>query len=345
LIWHTTYGSLVVEEDLWRRDRRGGRWRPFCQAAQVYARGCSRCLQRVLVDFGAEESFVRAAGRVREHYGVNVSVQRVRCQSLRHGAALSARPVRPPKQAARCVITQMDGSMIPVVVPAAGTADGRLGKALIWREVRLCMAREAESVTARYGATLGNVAMAGAAWAQTARSVGLGTQTQVHGVGDGADWIRDQFTEQFGRQGRYLVDFYHVSEYLAAAALSAGGGDPVRWRRRQEGRLLHNQVSGVLKTLAAHVEAETVAEAPVRKAVRYLSERRAHLDYAGARAQGLPIGSGEIESGHRHVIQQRLKLAGAWWRESNAEKMLGLRVARANNLWDEYWRDPITAQN
>ena len=68
-----------------------------------------------------------------------------------------------------------------------------------------------------------------------------------------------------------------------------------------------------------------------------LSQRREQLDYAGARAAGLPIGSGEIESGHRHVIQQRLKLAGGWWKESNAQAMLSLRVARANQLWDPYW--------
>jgi hypothetical protein len=28
----------------------------------------------------------------------------------------------------------------------------------------------------------------------------------------------------------------------------------------------------------------------------------------------LPIGSGEIESAHRYVAQQRLKRPGAWWR-------------------------------
>jgi hypothetical protein len=112
-----------------------------------------------------------------------------------------------------------------------------------------------------------------------------------------------QFGEQFGPAGRYLVDFYHVSEYLAAA------------------------------------------EAPVRTAHRYLTERRGQLDYAGARARGLPIGSGEIESGHRHVVQQRLKLAGAWWKEPNAEAMLGLRVGRANGLWESYWQEPVHAQN
>ncbi|NOQ13881.1 MAG: hypothetical protein GQ583_05275, partial [Methyloprofundus sp.] len=51
----------------------------------------------------------------------------------------------------------------------------------------------------------------------------------------------------------------------------------------------------------------------------------------------LPIGSGEIESAHRYVIQKRLKLSGAWWKEENIERMLALRVVRANEEWDEYW--------
>ena len=86
-----------------------------------------------------------------------------------------------------------------------------------------------------------------------------------------------------------------------------------------------------------HQEMATAAATPVRDACRYLQERQNHLDYAAARRHKLPIGSGEIESGHRHVIQQRLKLSGAWWKESNLEPMLQLRVARANHLWILYW--------
>ena len=46
----------------------------------------------------------------------------------------------------------------------------------------------------------------------------------------------------------------------------------------------------------------------------------------------------KIKSIHRYVIQKRLKIAGAWWLEENAENMLALRVNRANNQWDDYWR-------
>ena len=55
-------------------------------------------------------------------------------------------------------------------------------------------------------------------------------------------------------------------------------------------------------------------------------------------ADGLPIGSGEIESAHRCVAQQRLKRSGAWWRVEHAEHMLALRINRINGDWDAYWK-------
>lgn len=274
---------------------------------------------------------------MREHYGVAVAFGRLRRHTLAHGAQMSALETPPPKSAAAGLVTQMDGSLIPIVTPAAHGADRRKGKQLHWREARLCLAREKESATARYGATLGSVNVAGALWRQTALAAGLGAGTRVHGVGDGADWLTAQFGEQFGAQGAYLLDFWHVSEYLGAAAAVIQPEKAPAWRQRQQGRLLANNSRGVLRALAPHVEPQTQHEAPVRAAQGYLSGRREQLDYAGARKAGLPIGSGEVESGHRHVIQQRLKLAGGWWKEPNAEAMLGLRVARANQLWDSYW--------
>ena len=38
-----------------------------------------------------------------------------------------------------------------------------------------------------------------------------------------------------------------------------------------------------------------------------------------------------------HIIQQRLKLAGAWWKETQSQAMLNLRIARTKNLQSIYW--------
>ncbi len=290
----------------------------------------------MLTDFGSEVSFGQAVSRVREHYAVEVPVEAVRQHTLRHGKAIPTLATADATKPATQLIIQMDGSMIPVMQPGSG-ADARQGRRLFWREVRLCCARQHGATTAQYGATLGSAETASWLWRATAQSAGLGDQTRVHGVGDGAPWIVDKFQENFGEQGGYLLDFYHVSEYLTAATEVIKLKNPKRWRQRQQGRLLENKVTAVLCALKPHRESGTAESQPVNAAYQYLHKRREQLDYAGARRQSLPIGSGEIESGHRHVIQQRLKLAGAWWKETHAQAMLNLRVARTNNLWNSYW--------
>ena len=327
---------MEICEQILRLSRRGAQLRPFCLAADVSHLGYSRPLQRVLADFGAEASFQAATLRVKEHYGLLIPIGALRQQTLRHGRAITALADPQKAPAATQLITEMDGSMIPVMQPGSGH-DRRKGKSLFWREVKLCCARPVGSVQTRYGATLGNATTAGWLWQELARSAGLNPQTQVHGLGDGARWIMDQFTSNFGEQGSYLVDFYHVSGYLAAAQTQVCPQSAKPWLHRQQERLLHNQLGKVLRTLRPHQEPEGTQEAPVQAAYRYLSERADCLDYQSARQKDLPIGSGEIESGHRHVVQQRLKLSGCWWKETNAAAILNLRVARANDLWSAYW--------
>jgi hypothetical protein len=84
-------------------------------------------------------------------------------------------------------------------------------------------------------------------------------------------------------------------------------------------------------------------QAPVRAALRYLSRRREQLDYQAALAKELPIGSGLIESGHKHVLQARLKQTGSAWNPDHAHALAQLRVLRANSLWDDFWASNIAA--
>lgn len=337
MIWFTTLGAVSVEEEVLRLGRRGVRWRPFSQALGIRHRDYSMRLQRAMTDFGAEESFQCASQRLKEHYGIVVNSEAIRRYSYQHGKAIAA--IEPKANApVPEVVTEMDGSLIPVVQPAQ-TGDKRKGKTLAWREVRVCCARAVGKQSRLYGATLGSLESCSLLWEQTARHAGVGPKTQVHGVGDGAPWILEKFKENFQAQGEYLVDFYHVSEYLAAAGrVIAGEKKALAWVRRQQGRLLNNQLSKVLRSLSPHLEPQnSTQETPVRDAWRYLDQRSANLDYQRARQRKLPIGSGEIESAHRHLIQKRLKLPGSWWKETNAQALITLRTARANHCWESYW--------
>ena len=194
-------------------------------------------------------------------------------------------------------------------------ATGARAKRLEGKEAKLCLVHAAGRAAPVYGGTLtGGVAGTGQEIFHCAVAAGFGQASRVHALGDGAPWIAEQIEERFGVQGRYLVDFYPVCEYLASAAAAIGGSrQPEAWLSEQKERLKTNQADAVLDELAVHREPENVPdnEAPVRVCHRYLTNRRDQLDYQGALAQGLPIGSGEIESAHRYIVQARLKHPGA----------------------------------
>lgn len=335
--WQTTFGRVELEEQVLRLGRRGVRLRPFCLKAQVEPEGYSRALERALSDFGAEESFGRAAARVKEHYRIEVSSSAIRRITYAHARQIQSRQPAPATRPARVLITQIDGSMVPLV-KAGQKGDRRKGKTTFWSEARLCCARAEDQMSRVYGATLGTLEAVSLLWQQTAQWGGLNEKTFVHGIGDGAPWIVEKFQDNFASQGKYLIDFYHVSQYLGAAALKiAGARKAARWLQKQKSRLMSGQARKILRTLEPHREIAGATETPVEDASRYIRQRLQHLHYAQARKANLPIGSGEVESAHRHVIQHRLKLAGAWWQQTNAQAMLGLRVARANNCWNAYW--------
>ncbi|MBE9193595.1 hypothetical protein IQ230_25390 [Gloeocapsopsis crepidinum LEGE 06123] len=58
----------------------------------------------------------------------------------------------------------------------------------------------------------------------------------------------------------------------------------------------------------------------------YLKRFSNAVHYEKFRAQGLPIGSGEVESAHRYIPQKRLKIPGTTWHPDTVNPMLALRI-------------------
>ena len=151
---------------------------------------------------------------------------------------------------------------------------------------------------------------------------GYGENSWVHGVGDGASWLAGQMAEVFPRQ-RFLLDRYHLLEHLYAGATglaTASGFCPREWVAQQLAQIDAAKVAQVIAECRALAGEEP--EHPLAALGRYLEHQREHLDYGVAREQGLPVGSGAVEGGHRHVIQARLKLPGTWWKEATVNSML-----------------------
>lgn len=95
----------------------------------------------------------------------------------------------------------------------------------------------------------------------------------------------------------------------------------------------------VIEALEPFLEPQGTAEeeSPVRNGYRYLNNRLDSLDYPRALRLGLPIGSGMIESGNRHVLQARLKQAGTAWLANHADQIAHLPVLRVNQRWESLW--------
>ena len=283
-----------------------------------------------------------------EHYGVVLGESTIARITQGHAKTICETAPPPkdwPTQAGTktAIIVEIDGGMVPIVKIDTTQADKRKGKTLQWQEAKICLAHQQGSKTLAYGGTFqGGVDTAGQCLFDCAVQAGFGTATPVHGVGDGAQWIADQIEDKFGAQGTFLVDFFHACDYLSAAGkvIVSSEQQQKMWMNEQKARLKTNQAHQVLQELQTHMEPPTTQDndAPVRQCHRYLNNRTGQLGYQGAIKRGLPIGSGEIESAHRYIVQQRLKRPGAWWCPDNAEHMLALRLNRANRQWTTYWQ-------
>ena len=206
-------------------------------------------------------------------------------------------------------------------------------------------ARAQGALDAHDAAGFHSVAEPGRRWGHCARDAGWALESRIHGVADGAEWIRLQSREVFGDQADVLVDFYHVSEYLAAAAAVCRPTSPRSWLHTQQKRLRRGAPLRVIEAMEPFAEAgdDDSDDPPVRAAIRYLRHRLECLDYPGAISRGLPIGRGLIERGHKHVLQAGSKRPEARGCPTNADALAQLRVLRANHQWEAYWEDQRAA--
>lgn len=329
----------------------GGKlYRPFSYTAEVTSRCYSFPLQRIITDFGADVSFKKVPKKLVEHYGISVPVSSAQKITEKHANHMKNmeelhRDI-PDHTGVEWLICETDGTMIPIVDTFEKSEEGtpvdkRKTRSVRWKEGRLALARRAGQADAVFGGTLGLADMAGDHLFDCAVRAGFGEQTKAHCVGDGAPWIAEQVERIFCSQGNFLIDFYHLCDYLAAASKKCCAADPSGWLDQQKRRIKAGALNEVINSLASHEEPETVQDkdAPVRCCLRYINNRPGQFEYKAAIADNLPIGSGEIESAHRYVIQDRLKISGAWWKEKNAENMLALRIVRENGDWDKYWEN------
>ena len=110
------------------------------------------------------------------------------------------------------------------------------------------------------------------------------------------------------------------------------------WLTDQLHHLKHDGPADVLSELRTLAKGYPDLEA-VQGALAYLEKREGQMQYPSYQTVGWPIGSGSVESGHKVVMQVRLKGPGMHWERAHVNPMLALRAMECNDRWAEGWAD------
>lgn len=352
----TILGRVRVDSPYMYNKLSGESSRPVKSRLGLTGAGKTAALERALTDFGAEESFEMAARRVEEHYGMEVgrtSILRVVERRAREAEEFIDDRLAEARQAfdlplaerpgANRMLVELDGCMIRTgtltdrddgsTTPVRGLPTRK--REDNWREVRVGFAREPERVVRTFVAAMDTYEEVASDLFSAAVERGLSERTQVFAVSDGGHGLREELDRQFSGL-QFVLDRPHLKQHLFESA-AAAGAHRTRQHAWVESALVlidHGEVAGVIEVAKSYA-ADGVDR--MRRLAGYLERFSDALDYSGAKAAGVPIGSGEVESAHRYIPQKRLKIPGACWHPDSINPMLALRVLRANGWWESFW--------
>lgn len=166
------------------------------------------------------------------------------------------------------------------------------------------------------------------------------------GIADGA---KDNWSFLTPHTDRQLLDFYHVTEYLAKASYAVypkkkNKADRKQWLSNRCSLLKHQSKAAQtlydeLSTLNTEPLTEKVQE-DLEATLTYFKNNIAtnRMDYATHVEENLPIGSGVIEAACKTLVKQRLCGSGMRWKKQGARVVLSLRaLVQTTNRWQEFW--------
>ena len=293
----------------------------------------SDAMEKRILDFGMNGAFVEAAERWGIHHSMPISdnlVRRVvdrigrRRESAHSRLALQQAALPSPRHPPKWLIVAPDGSML-------------LTREHGWREAKVGVVARGESVIPnkaviepRYVAVLGNqeefrAALKAALDAELADDV-----MRIVWLGDGAreNWTLAEALCPFAIQ---ILDFIHaVQNAMACGKKLLGENDPglPDWEERIRQLIDADSPDAAIRELLDCMDFCTTDEqfTALDTLVRYYRTNDERMRYTEFREAGLPIGSGIVESAHKHVLQSRMKQAGQRWSVLRGRRMVELRA-------------------
>jgi hypothetical protein len=160
-------------------------------------------------------------------------------------------------------------------------------------------------------------------------------------VNDGAAWIRNMKEELFGADCTQILDLWHLKQKVhefAKEYFKVKETKDLKWCQDTNDALENGECDKVIEELKAMEEG---IKKDKNRLSKYLENNRDLVDYQNFRAKGYITSSGSVESGHKYVMQARMKLAGMRWNVDSGQGMLILRIKNESKRWIRDVREPV----
>lgn len=180
-----------------------------------------------------------------------------------------------------------------------------------------------------------------ARWTPLLKRLHVFNYEHLNVLADGAVWIWNGADKLF-RIYKGCLDVYHANETMQKAIKGIYEKPSEQKRIFDQWRaiLLNDGWPGIRDTLL-NLKIELppdVWEQFGQPLYNYLSNHTEHLDYKRRLAEGLSIGSGQIEGANKQLVTKRLKQTGARWRIRRVNRMVALVIATRHDLVNKYWK-------
>lgn len=354
--FNVIFGRISIKSPyLWKN---GESYKPLRDEMKITHNGRSETVSRALTDFGSEESFERAAERFKEHYKYDTGPSaarrvaeapaeepqsyienKLKTAGGNYAGGCSRRAVTMLIEADGCDIRTMQLKLkenTAETSPVRGLP--KKERITEWKEVRIGFARPMDSVSKLYVGKMDTYPKVICDLFNVSVLSGLTPESRVIAVADGAPGLKEEMESQF-ENIQFILDKQHLKDHFYETSEELGIPEKERkgWVTPRVEAVSKGEADIVLNELEKIYS--WTENKRVKRLTGYIKRFYHAVNYDKFKEKGYPNGSGEIESAHKSIPQQRLKIPGASWDIRSVNPMLSLRILRADDWWEDFWKN------